>query len=135
MDFLSETTYVDQAERVIDKLLEPIVDKRTGRSRQRTIVSTSKMRNILSMAADIYDNVMRSSAKELSQDIVARIEYLRVRMIYESGRESTVKSFIDEAKLLDYVKMIGNDKNKYILFYRYLEALVAFRKFKGGKDE
>ena len=133
MGFLDEKTYVDQAENVLKELSKPGTDK-FGNKRPAQLVTTSKIRNILSMAADIYDNVLQNSSSELSSDIVGRIEYLRVRMIYESGREHTVKRFLEASKLLEYVKMIGNDKKKFILFYRYMEALVAFHKYYGGKE-
>lgn len=131
-EFLNEKTYVDQAEKVLDKLTQKF--EKNGKWITPQIVTTSKIRNILSMAADIYDNVLQNRADELNEEIVSRIEYLRVRMIYECGREPRVKDFVNAADLLDYIKMIGNDKKKYILFYHYLEALVAFHKYKGGKE-
>lgn len=131
-EFLKEKTYVDQAESVLDKLTQKF--EKNGKWITPQIVTTSKIRNILSMAADIYDNVLQNKDDQLSDEIVSRIEYLRVRIIYECGREPKVKDFVNAANLLDYIKMIGNDKKKYVLFYHYLEALVAFHKFKGGKD-
>lgn len=131
-EFLNEKTYVDQAESVLDKLTQKF--EKNGKWITPQIVTTSKIRNILSMAADIYDNVLQNKDDCLSEEIVSRIEYLRVRIIYECGREPKVKEFVNAADLLDYIKMIGNDKKKYVLFYHYLEALVAFHKFKGGKD-
>lgn len=131
-EFLNEKTYVDQAESVLDKLTQKF--EKNGKWITPQIVTTSKIRNILSMAADIYDNVLQNNDDYLSEEIVSRIEYLRVRIIYECGREPKVKEFVNAADLLDYIKMIGNDKKKYVLFYHYLEALVAFHKFKGGKD-
>ena len=131
-EFLNEKTYVDQAEAVLDKLTAKF--EKNGKWITPQIVTTSKIRNILSMAADIYDKVLQNTEELLSDEIVSRIEYLRVRVIYECGREPKVKDFVNSANLLDYIKMIGNDKKKYILFYHYLEALVAFHKFKGGKD-
>ena len=131
-EFLNEKTYVDQAESVLDKLTQKF--EKNGKWITPQIVTTSKIRNILSMAADIYDNVLQNKDDYLSEEIVSRIEYLRVRIIYECGREPQVKEFVNAADLLYYIKMIGNDKKKYVLFYHYLEALVAFHKFKGGKD-
>ena len=128
--FLDEKTYVDQAEKVLDRLLE----KKDKWGKRISLVTTSKIRNILSMAADIYDKVLQNREDQLSKDIVSRIEYLRVRIIYECGREDKVKYFVEEANLLEYLKMIGSDKQKYLLFYHYLEALVAFHKYKGGKE-
>ena len=130
MEYLSESTYVDQAENVIGEL-KKLVDQR---GRPVPMITTSKIRNILSMAADIYDNALKVTSDALSDEVTARIEYLRVRMIYEAGREPVVKTFIEKAHLLDYAKMIGSDKKRYILFYRYLEALVAFHRFNGGRD-
>lgn len=131
-EFLSEKTYVDQAEAVLNKLTAKF--EKNGKWITPQIVTTTKIRNILSLAADIYDKVLQNMEDHLSDEIVSRIEYLRVRMIYECGREPKVRDFVNAAQLLDYVKMIGNDKKKYILFYHYLEALVAFHRFKGGKD-
>ena len=131
-EFLSEKTYVNQAESVLDKLTAKI--ERNGKWITPQIVTTSKIRNILSMAADIYDKVLQNKEDQLSDEIVSRIEYLRVRMIYECGREQMVQNFVNAAQLLDYIKMIGSDKKKYILYYHYLEALVAFHRYKGGKD-
>ena len=130
--FLDEKTYVDQAESVLDKLTQKI--EKNGKWITPQIVTTSKIRNILSMAADIYDNVLQNKEDQLTDEIVSRIVYLRVRMIYECGREPKVKDFVNAAQLLEYIKMIGDDKKRYVLFYHYLEALVAFHKFKGGKD-
>lgn len=130
MDFLNDATYVNQAEKVIIGLANQIDD----RGRQVPMVTTSKIRNILSMAADIYDSAMQSNSNELNADVASRIEYLRVRMIYEAGREKSVKAFVQQSHLLDYCKMINADKKRYIMFYRYLEALIAFHKFNGGKD-
>ena len=133
MEFLDEKTYVDQAEKVIETLVKTKTDKDGN---PITLVTTSKMRTILSMAADIYDSVSVQNAPVLDADTISRIEYLRVRMIYEAGREpKSVKPFIEIAKLLDYVKAIGDDKKRYILFYHYLEALVAFRKYMGKWDD
>lgn len=133
MEFLNETTYVDQAGEILEAMTRKYID-RNGKEKTPTIVSTSKIRNILSMAADIYDNVLQNPSKELNESLAARVEYLRVRMVYESGREPKVKDFISKTHLLEYVQMIKGDKQRYILFYRYLEALVAFHRYYGGKD-
>ena len=85
MEFLNEATYVDQAGEILEAMTRKYID-RNGKEKTPTIVSTSKIRNILSMAADIYDNVLQNPSKELNESLTARVEYLRVRMVYESGR-------------------------------------------------
>ena len=122
--------YVDSAEQVIIKLSKKV--DRNGRTVQ--MVTTSKIRNLLAMTSDIYNEIMNQNQKELSEEICAKIEYLRVRFIYESGRETKVKDLVMEADILDILKNIGKDRNKFILFNRYMEALVAFHKYYGGKD-
>ena len=70
----------------------------------------------------------------MSDDLAGRIEYLRIRVVYEAGREQSVKDFIMQAKILDILKEIKGSRKNYILFNRYMESLVAFHKFYGGKD-
>lgn len=128
-EFLSEKTYVEKAENVIKSLR----DENKGK-----LVTTSKLRNILAMAADIYDKLLIESDDIISDELKARIEYLRVRVIYEYGRDSSwpnlLQKFVDKSELLSIVKQINGDRKKYILFYHYLEALVAFHKYFGGKE-
>lgn len=127
---LNEQNYVDEAEKVILKLVNL-----TGRNgRTIPIVTTSKLRNLLAMTADIYNQILNQHEERLSEEICSRIEYLRVRFLYEAGRDSAVKNLVDEAGIIDVLKGISGSKKKYILFSRYMEALVAFRKYYGGGD-
>ena len=59
---------------------------------------------------------------------------MKLRFYYEAGREEKVKTFLETAKIFDIIKEIGNSRSNYILFSRYMEALVAFHKYYGGKD-
>jgi CRISPR-associated protein Csm2 len=127
---INDKNYVDEAEKVILRLLE-LKDKK---GRTIPLVTTSKLRNLLAMTSDIYNEVMNIQDDKLSEEICARIEYLRVRFLYEAGREPAVKSLVEQAGILQILKDIGNSKKNYILFNRYMEALVAFHKFNGGKD-
>lgn len=127
---LNEQNYVDFAETVIVKL-----SKKTDRNgRNVPMVTTSKIRNLLAMAADIYNDVMNQNENELSDEICSKIEYLRVRFIYECGREQKVKDLVLEAQILELLKNIGKSRERYILFNHYMEALVAFHRFYDGKD-
>lgn len=128
---VNEQNYVDEAERVIKALI--VQEERNARN--MPLVTTSKLRNLLAMSADIYNEVINQKEDKLSEDICARIEYLRVRFLYESGRENSVKNLVVESKLIDVLKEINGSRKKYILFSRYMEALVAFRKFYGKKDD
>ena len=105
---------------------------------ERKILTTSKIRNILAMTADIYNDVNDPSEMKggiLSENIQARIRYLKIRIIYESGRENDVKNFVEESCIVDIINSIGDKKANYIRFSRYMEALVAYRKYLVSYDK
>lgn len=127
---ITEDNYVDQAEKAIN-----FVGKHVDKRGNPVILTTSKIRNILSLNAELYNDIINEPNEQLSMDFKGRINYLKVRIIYEAGREESVKYFIDESFLLKVVDSIKGSRSQYMLFSRYLEALVAYRKFKYGKDE
>lgn len=129
---INKNNYVDKAEKVIQKLVEDSKQKNRGKV---NIVTTSKIRNLLAMTADIYNQVLVYTNEKLNENISGRIEYLRVRFMYECGREPKVKEFVKEAEIIDLLKEIGQSKKNYLLFSNYMEALVAFHKFYGGQDQ
>lgn len=128
MKIINEGNYSDVAQNVIKTLSQP---NKYGRI---NIISTSQLRNILTMSADIYNQVVPLE-KDLTDEINSRIEYLRVRCFYEAGRDRLVKNFMEKSKIPDILREINGEKKNFILFNHYLEALVAFRKYYGGKDE
>lgn len=128
---VNEQNYVDEAEKVIKSLMS----KKDQRGKNIPIVTTSKLRNLLSMSADIYNEVLNQKDDRLSEDICSRIEYLRVRFLYEAGREASVRNLVNEAGIIELLKRVNASKKNYILFNRYMEALVAFRKYYVEKDD
>ena len=123
---LTKVNYVDIAEDVVKNLEK---DKRGN-----YLLTTSKIRNILSMISVIYNEVIHLPENKLNDEMIERIQYLRMRFAYEAGRERSVKNLIEVAKIMDIMKNIGRDKESCILFCRYMEAIVAYHKFYGGKD-
>ena len=121
---LSEDDYVNTAEKVMDEL----------HNKMKSRLTTSKIRNLLSMVSDLYNDVKREHNDTLSPEWVGRIQYLRVRFAYEAGRDSDVKDFVDKADLLNIIEDIGNSRKKLILFCHYMEALVAYHRYYHGKD-
>lgn len=133
---LNDGNYVEKAEQVIKVLIADKESKRKPGARgQVKIVSTSKLRNILAMSSDIYNLANMSVSEELSEDINSQIEYLKIRIIYEAGRDEDVKDLVTKAKLIECIGEIKGNKKNFIQFNRYLEAIVAYRKYLGGKDE
>lgn len=129
---LDENNYVDLAEKAIKKL-EAMTNPKTGK--KISMATTSKIRNLLAMTAEIYNEVQNSSGELLSNDIKGRINYLKIRVVYEAGREPSVKNLVETAEILQHIDEIRGNKKQYILFSRYMEALVAYRKFYGQNDD
>ena len=128
---LTEENYVELAEEAIKKLMS----EKDRNGHMVAPVTTSKIRNLLAMTADIYNEVVNSQKELLSTEVIGRIKYLKIRFVYESGREPKVKKLVETANILAYLDGIGNSRSQYILFSRYMEALVAYRKFYFEKDE
>ena len=132
---INESNYVEMAEAKIKELkknnTKPLPNGRTTVS----IVSTSKIRGLLSMVSDIYNDVLNETGELLNSDIVARINYMKVHFYYEAGREKLVKEFLETAEIFPLIEAIRGKRSGFILFSRYMEALVAFRKYHVGNDD
>ena len=72
---------------------------------------------------------------QLDEELQMEIEFLRVNMSYQAGRDNLVREFIEKADLLNMVKDINGDIKAFEKFCKYVEALVAFHKFYGGQDK
>ena len=128
---INESNYVEIAEAKI-KVLQKNKTLPNGRT---SIVSTSKIRGLLSMVSDIYNDVLNETGELLNSDIVARISYMKVHFYYEAGREKLVKEFLETAEIFPLIEAIRGKRSGFILFSRYMEALVAFRKYHVGNDD
>lgn len=127
---LDKNNYVNIAENAIKSL------EKSKNEAGVKVLTTSKIRNLLAMTAAIYNDIIDSKKEELSDDIIGDIQYLKVRFLYESGREPSVKAFTQISNILKYIDDIDGSREGFILFSRYMEALVAFRKFLiDSKDE
>ncbi len=134
---IDKLNYTVKAEKVIFDLAKKDKYGNTKRDKNGKLdisLTTSKIRNILSMVSALYNDVQRYKEKELSEEFLSRIQYLKMRIAYEAGREESVEDFVKKANLMGEIKEIGTSKDNLILFCNYMEALVAYRKFYGGKD-
>ncbi len=123
---LQTDNYVEIAEGVIKNLNR---DKEN-----KLLLTTSKIRNILAMVSELYNDAQRLRAETLSEDLVGRVQYLKMRVAYEAGRDGIVMDFVKKAELLEEIGRVGRKKERLILFCRYMEALVAYHRFLGGKE-
>lgn len=118
--------YVDEAERVMNAL------KTDGNGQIQ--VTTSKIRSIHALSIDIYNKENLRREDELLPDSRLKLMRMRVHIVYDAGREPKVKAFVQKAHLLEYIKGIGNSRTAMIRFAHYMEALVAYHRFLGGKE-
>ena len=118
---LDETKYVDKAIDVIENIN---VEELT----------TTKIRNLLSLINIIYNEVQNQSNENFSADIEAKIQYLRLRFAYEAGRDTILRDFVNKAGIFDYITQIKGKRSNLLIFCKYMEALVAYHRFNGGKD-
>lgn len=126
---LSNRNFADVAEQVILSLQ---VEDRRGNKILR--VTTSKIRNLLAMTNNIYNQAKKERGQEISEALQSDLQYLKMRIAYEAGRDKDVKDFVKKANLITYINSIQNNRDHVLLFCKYMESLVAYHKFHGGKD-
>ena len=125
--------YVDEAERIMRALIS-----------SGTTITTSKIRNLLSLVTDIYNDESIRTEDKLKPDSVVKLNLMRVRVAYEYGRDNgesvgkdkvyPMREFITQAHLREYLKGISTDRADLIRFAHYRAALVAFHRYLGGKE-
>ncbi len=127
---IDKLTYVDKAESVIESLQK--VNKFSGEKELK--LTTSKIRNILSMVSQLYNDAVRCKETAIDANMQSRVQYLKMRIAYEAGRDKDVKEFVEKSEILLIINEIGSSKENLILFCNYMEALVAYHRYLGGKD-
>lgn len=126
---------VDLADKVMKKL-----STATDKWGKPSMVTTSQLRRFLTAVNTVTGKVEQyqnetSELGKLSADLAAQAKFLKVKLAYQVGRQGkVVADFAKEADLMAAIDSIGSDAKKYEEFARYVEALVAFHKFYGGKD-
>jgi CRISPR type III-A-associated protein Csm2 len=106
-------------------------------------ITTSQIRKFLS-AVNSVANKVQNEKEQLSSSLSDEIQYLRVKLAYQAGRESLPKGFHGNVKefglhylqsiLDEALKKIGNSKAEFEKFNRLVESIVAYHRFYGGKD-
>lgn len=120
---LTKMNYVDLADGRMKKYKDE-----TGR------ITTTKIRSLLSLILEIYTMVQTNGDKKLNEDVQSKVLYIKMKFAYEAGRDSDVKKFIEDTQLMENLTEIKSSKEYLLLVCRYMESLVAYYKFYGGKD-
>ena len=116
---LSESDFADKAQEVMK-----------NREKDFRELTTTKLRNIYSQVINVSTKVNNESE---FQAHIADIQYLKVKMAYESGRERSVEQFLGKTQLM---ALLDNVKTyeQFTLYCKYAESLVAYFKFYGGRN-
>lgn len=101
-------------------------------------ITTSKLRNLLSMVSDVYNDEVLRTEEKLTSESINRMKMMYVRTAYECGRDKNTKVFVTNAHILEYLKAFLKagtcTRQDLINFYHYMEALVAFHRYYGGRE-
>lgn len=125
---------VTEAEKAIEGL--KYKDKN---NRDRIDVTTSQIRkfltavNVVRNKVDLY-KAKNKGAEALSKELTAEIKFLKVNLLYQAGRTVAVKQFMTISKLDVIIDSIGDSLARFVKFTKYVEVLVAYHKFLGGRD-
>ena len=124
--------YVTRAESVIKSL------SRKNNKNKDINLTTSQLRKFLAMANEIDNKIKLCELKDeikddiLPESIKNEILSMKVKLVYQSGRENDVKEFVEKSKIMNDIDDINGKASNFKAFFNYLEALVAYRKFEGG---
>ena len=126
--------FVDRAEQVMINLAE---EERKDPRYNKPITST-KIRKLFGLFTDLYNEIRRSEDAELNTEQIQNLTTARIRLVYECGRggiNSDVSRFVQQAKLLEYLKGVGIVRKEFLRFHQYFEALVAYHRYYFGDDK
>ncbi len=90
-------------------------------------ITYTKLRSLLTMIAAL-SNQLKQEERPLSDFEQSQADRFLIQLVYESGRDPNVKSFIEQAGLLNRTKEIKSTMD-ILQLHQYMEALVAYHKF------
>ena len=139
---MAAVNYVAQAEKVIKSLIKvKTYNNKNGEivEKKEIKLTTGQIRKFLSVMNNIGNKVSIYKAEhpeenKLPDELVEEIQYMRIKLVYQAGRDKSVKEFLEKSELDTYIQKIGNSIKNFNIVFRYVEALVAYHKFYGGKD-
>lgn len=134
--------YVKRAESILTSLKEQ--EEREKRDRNIKVkfklVTTSQLRKFLALSNEIYNEAKLIDLKgkieddKLPQNIINEILSMKVKLVYQCGREKAVKDFVEKTELLKEIDKIDGSYKRFKEFFSYVEALTAYHKYVGGRE-
>ncbi len=118
---ITDSNYADKAKKIMKQ----------GKKEKKvwfSNLSTTKLRGIYDQIVTVYSEVFDDATFNKAK---GDVQYLKVKMAYEAGRYNEVKNFLNDSNLLELLDNVNNYE-KFELYSRYAESLVAYFKFYGG---
>ena len=125
--------YVEEADRCRKTLGKP--SYKGGQLRSYYDLTTTQMRNLWGRMTTIYNQFLMSDTEQSEDNnklpgrIMQQLQAFKVRLIYECGRTEDVKKFCEKSGILKGLDQIKENKEYFIRYVRYMEALVAYHYF------
>lgn len=104
-------------------------------------ITTSQLRKFLSRVVVLKQLVDKETRGKkdvlLSDELVLEIQRLKIMLLYQAAKDtkSHVKDFIRDTEIVELVDWIEDKPNHFDIFCKYVEALVAYHRYYGGKDK
>lgn len=134
-------TYTQSNDKVeLARSVMELLAQNKDRFGKQDMVTTSQARKFLTAVNTVTGKVEQyqnehAQAEQFSPELAAQVKFLKVKLAYQVGRgDQKIRSFAEKADLMAAIDSIGTDVKKYEEFARYVEALVAFHKYYGGRD-
>ena len=133
---MAENTIQDTAREAEDIILD-----QKARGNGRLALTTSQIRKFLAAVNALTNKIdmFRTRGEKsdvLTPELAAEVKFLKVKLAYQAGKDQrgNVRDFVEKAQLRQRLDRIGTSIRAYENFARYMEALVAYHKFHGGRD-
>lgn len=126
--------YVEDAEKVMLYLKSK--DFKISQNRKTSELTSTQLRNLLSMTSSIYDITLNQGPDAA----VDKLLQFKIQLLYQSGRTPAIKELVEVARLSEIVNLVLKksteeaQKELTLRLCHYMEALVAYFKYYGGKD-
>ena len=133
---MAENTIQDTAREAEDVILDL-----KARGNGRLALTTSQIRKFLAAVNALTNKIDMFRTRGEKSDVLtperaAEVKFLKVKLAYQAGKDQrgNVRDFVEKAQLRQRLDRIGTSIRAYENFARYMEALVAYHKFHGGRD-
>lgn len=119
IDDILEGKHIQMAEEISKKIF--------FKKKESEAITSTKLRKLFVLVSEMYKKSEKDSTKNLN--------YLKMKICYEIGRDDKVEDFDKEARLVKLIeKIIEKYENEELAqkinyFYEYMEAFVAYQKF------